>query len=489
MKKFKTLYFALSLAMFLPFGCTKGFDELNINPNAPTKVDTDYLFNRCVIRTFDDYLVGVNTEIWSLMVWTQQLADLAGIQQQGVEYSYGNEWAEQTWTVWYTDVVANLNEIIRLTEDDETLVNKLAVARIWKVYVFHRITDLWGDVPYSEAGNGNSQTDKNLTPIYDTQSEIYEDMLSELKEASSSLNNDYQTYDASDPIYNGDINSWRRLANSLRLRLAIRISTANPTHAREVVEELMVENDFITSNADAAYFPFSSEARSPFFSLYDLNQGERRPSYFLVEKLKSTNDPRLIVFTEKAAISQILGTDIYEGVPNLLTFEEIENENFSDISTSTVGTRFLDIDKKGIIFSFSELCFLQAEVAMKGWGAPLSAEQHYENGIVSSMEYYGIESDSTTNYLAGIGSFDGTTEQIINQKWLALLYQDPYESYAEYRRTGFPVLFQYDGSEVNENDFPQRIAYPQSEINLNRTNVTAVGEGINDSKTKLWWAK
>ena len=126
---------------------------------------------------------------------------------------------------------------------------------------------------------------------------------------------------------------------------------------------------------------------------------------------------------------------------------------------------------------------------MKGWGAPLSAEQHYENGIVSSMEYYGIESDSTTNYLAGIGAFDGTTEQIINQKWLALLYQDPYESYAEYRRTGFPVLFQYDGSEVNENDFPQRIAYPQSEINLNRANVTAVGEGINDSKTKLWWAK
>ncbi|MBL4652747.1 MAG: SusD/RagB family nutrient-binding outer membrane lipoprotein [Flavobacteriales bacterium] len=489
MVKGKHIFRLILLTVLLQIGCTKGFEELNPNPNAPTEVEVEYLFTRCVIRTFDDYLVGVNTEIWSLMVWTQQLADLSGIQQEGAGYSYGNEWGEQVWKVWYTDVIANLNEIIRHTEGAETQINKQAIAKIWKVYVFHKITDLWGDVPYSEAGKGNNETNKNLTPAYDSQSDIYVDMLAELKSAVESFDDEFSNYGAADPIYNGDFDSWRRFANTLRLRLAMRISKVNPALAQSVTEELMLQNEFITSNSDAAYFPFGTEARSPFFNLYDLNQGERRPSYYLMEKLKGTNDPRLIVFAEKASISQILGTDVYEGVPNLMSFEEIEAANFSDISTSTVGSRFLNIDEEGLIIGYPELCFLQAEAAINGWGGSLTAQKYYEDGVTAAMEYYNVPTDSIANYLAGDGSFNGTLEQVGEQKWLALIYKDAYESYAEYRRTGFPVLLQYDGSTINQGNYPQRLAYPQSEVNLNGDNVGAVGEGINDSETKLWWAQ
>ena len=156
--------------------CRKEFDEMNINPNKPTFADPDYLFTQAVVKTFDDYLIGVNTEIWSFMVWTQQAANPAGISTNGDAYTYDNSAAEAIWSKYYTEVLINLKECIEQVDENEEDINKYAQARIWRAYVYHRLTDLFGDIPYSEALQGEDGFSGSL-PVYGLQQEIYTDLI------------------------------------------------------------------------------------------------------------------------------------------------------------------------------------------------------------------------------------------------------------------------------------------------------------------------
>jgi hypothetical protein len=347
---------------------------------------------------------------------------------------------------------------------------------------------LWGDVPYSEALQANTDAIV-LSPKYDAQQEVYTDLLKELKEAAGSFDPNLDDVGAADPLFGGDIIAWKRFANSLRLRLAIRISAADPTLARQHGEEVINSGLLISSEMESARFPHNANNGSAIFQLFNTLVDDDPvihyyPSEFFINLLEVKADPRLAFFSNPTEESQIFGFDDYVGIPNLNLNTELEA--FNPFNTSLVDERFFTEAMESNTLSYSEVCFLQAEAAMLGWGG--SQQERYEAGVSASMAYFGVNQTDIDGYLAGNGAFNGSLEQIITEKWIGFQYRDGFEPFAEYRRTGFPKLVDKNGEVIDDNFFPQRLPYPESEILFNGANVSAVGEGINETSTKVWWA-
>lgn len=485
----KTIYIAI-LSVLLFSQCTKDFEDINTNPNQPITAHVDYLFTESLVRGVGDYGTGIHSEMWTFEVWCQMMADINGINNPGDFYPYSGDWNDELWKEWYADALSPINQAVKNTQDKPSQINKHAIARIWRAYLFHRVTDLWGDVPYFDALKGvNDNGSPIMTPQYDKQKDIYLDLIKELKEAKNTLNASEESYGMADLMYQGDINKWKRFANTLRLRLLLRISAAEPTIAETEIKALTLENEFISANNEGAHFVFNNDNKHYFYEIAVNGQGLRNPSHFFLELLNQNNDPRVGFFAGKTPSSAVLGTPPYVGVPNLKTSTEMSALGFDAFSTSECGSYFLDLNTAGTTLSYAESCLLQSEASLKGWGNGISAEQSYENGIRAHMEYLGLPDTAITNYLQNEVVWNGTLEQIITQKYITLAYRDAYEAFSEFRRTGFPVLKDFEVNPILPSNFPQRLSYPPSELTLNGTNVYAVGEGVNDMKSKVWWAK
>ena len=483
-------YFVLGLVAVSAVSCDKGFEELNVNPNAPTIANPDQLFTEALIINAGQFNTAVNTEQWSLQVWTQMMADINGINV-GSGYNYDGGWNDQLWAEWYTRVLSPCSQIIRLTEDDPFLVNKTAIARILRAYAFQRITDLWGDVPYTDALLGfNPDGSPIRAPRYDSQQTVYMGLLAELKEAVAAIDPTKDSFFGADVLYSGDFDAWIKFGNSIRLRMAMRLSEVDPATAQQHVSELLAdESTLISSVSEGAHFEFNAEERNPFFELFNSGQGLRNPSHFLIEFLRENNDPRLPIYAQETPSSQVAGTEPFVGVPNQLTLIELNSLGINTFNSSLVGDHFLNITIRGTSMSYAEVCFLKAEAALRGWGGSMSAGDYYNAGVTASMEWVNTPNDSITSFLAGAGAFDGTLENIIEQKWLDCVYTNAYEGFAEWRRTGFPILTDENDNPINTSAVPKRLPYPPSEWVTNGTNVAAVGLSNNDKSTPVWWDK
>ncbi len=468
--------------------CEKGFDELNQNPNVPTEGAPEELFAYAQFKYHTDYSHGVLTEIWGLNSWMQVQANINGIASVGDEYFISGDATNNTWKIFYADVLGNVNEAIRLTGPDPEKINEQAIYRIFRAYMFLRLTDLWGAIPYSEALNViNDQNEPDFTPVYDSQSSIYMDILSELELASEALDSASPSIGVQDHYYQGDVDRWRRFANSLRLRMAMRISDVEPEMAQQILQELVSEGELILDDFESAGFPHNGAARSPFYELDNTAQGMYHPGAFLLDMLVSDQDPRVSRYADHSPESVIFGTFQYVGVESFMLSSEIDPNVINDFTRSYINEYFLDAELKSNVFSASETHFLLAESALKGWASLESAQVHYENGVRSHMERLGVEQDEIEVYLNAAGAFDGSLEQIITEKWKTFVYTDAIELYNEWRRTGYPIILNAEGEPVDENNVPKRLAYPATEVSLNAENVAAVGYGINDFSTPMWW--
>ncbi len=499
------------LAFFLMasfWSCTSEFDEINTNRTAVSedRFDENLLFTRSLVYGALRY-----TEYQRV----QQLYTQHYMQYYSVSVDYfptgryisRNDWLTAYWNAAFADFGMQCQQIIEITEGNDLKTNKNAIARIWKVFIIHRVTDLFGDIPYNEAFAGD------IEPAYTPQEEIYLDMLNELKAAADVLETpSLQGFGASDVVYGGDVNSWIRFANSLRLRLAMRLSEVAPDIAQTHVSEVLTENNMISSNEQSALlkygidFGFALENIQPMSILKSFN--EYRMSNTFVDFLRNNNDPRLPLFATSNAEGEYLG--LQNGL-NPQELAELDLNSFSEdtdiISSQAAPTGLL---------TYPEVLFLQAEAALRGWG-PGSAEALYEQGIKASISYWqdvyldiisrisaeeaaalpeiNISQDSIDAYVASPSiQFNPATglEQIITQKWVANLNQG-LESYAEYRRTGFPQLNPIpntDGqSETGGTELPSRLRYPAEEQALNRQNYEAAvaRQGADLMTTKVWW--
>jgi hypothetical protein len=502
------LAIAALLVLLVPNACTDNFENINISPVAvqEDRINEDLLFTRAIVYGALRYTEFQRAQMLYANHYIQYYSVAVDFFETD-RYITRNDWLTDYWRAAYADYAMQTQQVINITLRDPNKVNKTAMARIWKVFIMHRITDLWGDVPYFEALTGA------ITPSYDPQEVIYLDMLKELREAVASFDpSRTASFGNADMLYQGSIDRWTRFANSLRLRLAMRISLVAPNVAEQHVREVLNENHLISANNQTALVPYgrdfgnADENIQPMGVIRSFN--EYRASNTLVDFLAENNDPRLGLYLEPVANGNFVG------LRNGLNPEEVNTIDRDDFSRDS--QLISNIFAPSALLQYAEVCFLQAEAALRGWG-PGTPQQFYEEGIRASIRFWlevrqnlltrvpaqdrgvipSVEVTETdiNNYLVepNIAFNQGRAlEQIITQKWLTNINQG-FESYAEYRRTGFPVLNPIpntDGlSETGGTAVPSRLRYPAEEQALNGTNYQRAvqRQGPDLPTTRVWW--
>ena len=343
-----------------------------------------------------------------------------------------------------------LRQVRGLAEEagDESLAG---IAEVLLVYGFLFLTDLYGDIPYSQA----LDLERYAAPDFDPQSEIYPDLLRRLKAAAARIAPAASTpWREGDIIYSGDLERWQEFAHSLRLRIAMRISgTPAAAEARQEFADAWGSNriDSHQDNADVDWTG-TLPSQNPIYEAIVLagRSGDFRVSRTMVEALTSRNDPRLPLF---AAPAQSDGA--FRGLPNGLLPAQVEGGSTVN-DYSTIGPALLAADAPSVLMSYAEVLFLGAEAAARGWIAADPAEL-YRQGIEASMKEYGVPQGAIDAYLAEPSVAYTGTRDILLQKWIAVYLQGP-EAFNEVRRTGVPHLPLPGRAVIGQ--LPARLPYP-----------------------------
>jgi Susd and RagB outer membrane lipoprotein len=424
------------------------------------------------------------------------------------------DWMRWHWTPIYTEAVPQLKTLLEQT-DKASAEN--ALAKVMWVYTFHRVTDYYGPIPYFKAG----EPAKSVP--YDAQDKIYDDFFKKLAEATATLNakKSDKPYGNFDLIYKGDVNKWIKFANTLRLRLALRISKVDPARAKSEAEAAYAAGVMTDIGDDALMV--KSTSGDDFNGLSGISVwNEFRMSASMESVLKGYEDPRIGIYYQPAST-----TGTFEGLRNGLSPAELGIAANSNDNNSNVGERW--VRGKGSAWSgqntnpqdimhAAEAYLLRAEGALNGWAMGGTAKELYEKGIETSMKQWGItDAAKITAYVASaktpmapgdqqaspalsnIPVKWGATvaeqrEQIGTQKWLAI-YPDGIEAWAEFRRTRFPKLYapvNSENADVPKGQFLRRIPFIDLEKATNAAAVSAAVPllgGADKANTPLWWDK
>lgn len=457
--------------------CTSSFDEINTDPDRPTTVDATNLLAHS-LRDASDNLFDEWFDLNESSGFAGQVSKLT-YTEEGY-YNFRPNVNNTSWEVCYL-LISNLKDVIDLSEAAGK-PNMKAVATIFQSQIFQLATDRWRDIPYSEA----AQLEMIKKPRYDRQEDIYPALLAQLKAAADALDENGDALGKGDVLFNGNIDLWKRYANSLRLRLAIRLSNVSETLARETINEIMsnpARYPLIEENDQNAFFHWGNEYPEPWADYYRERSDEYGVSNTLVTKLNQYADPRLPIYAEPNASGQ------YVGYPNgLKPYATVSNY-------SKIGKRFMR-DLAGFTpwFRASETYFALAEAAKLGFNTGgESAETAYNKAVRLSMEENGIADEAITAYLsASPGKYDGTDEQLFEQLWISLFKQGM-EAWSSYRRTGFPKSNRIAPDSYYPGHYcpPLRYSYPDTEANLNTANYEIANASIVDNYwgAPMWWGK
>lgn len=539
--KVRTKIIALiSVVLTMTLSCTDDYLELNTNKSLITEdlVQVNMIFTGVLNGAIVDGTNGFGT-----------IGNYSGMSVSGANVPFVDLPDGGAWSAYYSRG-RNLNSIIYICKkkDEAKYANKIAMARILKAHFTAVATDAYGDIPYSESFLPLDQV--ILSPKYDKQKDIYTDLFKELKEAVAQLDKTKPSADGygnADILYKGNVDKWIKLANSIRLRLAMRIRYVDPAMAAANMSDLN-ESNLITVAGDNAVINTSADLAENYNPLYNTqlnsNVATRKnygingkpdvPKTFL-DILKNNNDPRLKVYadTAKAAFTGTARADFrvfgYRGRP-LLGSAPVEQKNpYGLLTVSKWSDLFWVKIVEMPLFKCSETYFLLSEAALFGLkGSPGDAQTYYKKGLQLALEnakkfydnaapqlpevikffratetdaqiaqevaFHQITTTEITNFLATpvatlAGSDEEKLEQIINQKMVSLL-PDEYEAWAEYRRTGYPRILVGNDQDALKGQIPRRLGYPTEEATLNGDNyleaVDALG-GVNTRKARIWW--
>jgi len=463
---------ALGLAAALG-GCGDGLTDLNVNPNEPVSVGAEFLLPAAIVSGAER-LHGSSLNMDMVGLWVQHYAEHRYTIEDRFEITDGA--VSGHWTELYSGPLRNLYEVVQQGNETER-ANVVAVGTILESWLFQAVTDLWGDAGYSQALLGRDSP-PDMTVTYDTQETIYDGLLADLEGAASMIVPAGPKISQGDLIYEGNMDQWRKFANSLRLRVAMRLSDVDAGTASAAFVSAMSGGVF-TSGADDALVAFVDNGVDvhPIFG-YERNRDDHSISATLVDTLKSLSDPRLPIYARPNQAGEYVGT---------------RNGDMSDpplTQVSRIGTYFSSAATPAVIMSYSEVLFLQAEAVERGWVGG-DAGALYRQAIKEAMSRLGVSSAEITAYLAqpriAYQGGQAGLEQIWLQKWVSLFGNGP-EAYAEWRRTGVPGL-QAGPDALNGGLIPVRLPYPDRERSLNRQAVEAAiarqsGATLN---TPVWW--
>lgn len=456
--------------------CKKELAKTNINPNGSEVAQPDYLLTAATKATSDTYW-GVANNMDASLLFAQYWSKIQYTDPD--RYIFTSSSFEELWSTGYSKGIVNFNELIKLA-DAQANPNYKGVALILRSWTFSLLADSYGNVPYKQAGN----IDQYLTPAYDNQKDVYFALLDDLKAAQAALDPSGKTI-AGDLIYSGSIASWKKFANSLRLRIALRISDREPAKAKQVLADIQAEGgSYISSNAETAQFTYlDSPNQNPVSNLFD-TRDDYRISKTIVDKLFALNDPRLTVY---AAQTQDATPQKYIGLPNGLLVGDASNYGFT--KTSKPGTYFRAPHAPAVILSYAESLFDRAEAAARGFSTE-DAASLYQQGVTAALAQYSVASTDIATYIAQPAvKYDASNykKSIGEQKWLALFGQG-LEGWTEWRRLDYPQLQPAVAGTLN-GKIPVRFIYPGTEQTLNKTNYQSAvaAQGADALTTKLWF--
>lgn len=528
MKRFNKIHVALLSLALIPLASSCFEDDVN---RSMYEADADEM-NR------ENHIVGASLRgMQALVIPIQEhlyqfMDAMAGGAYGGYMEGIVDTWVmkfstynpEQGWLkAPFADPIKNLypqyRDMIAKTDDPVAL----ALGKILRVCAMHRVTDMFGPIPYSrmlDAGNAGD----NLAVAYDSQEEVYRTMLAELEEADAVLaENEHISAEAFrklEDLYYGDITKWRRFVHSMQLRMAMRMAYVKPDLARQTAEKAVAAG-VMTDNADNAMLHVAENRSALMFN--DWN--DYRISADLVSVMKGYNDPRMEKMLVKgtATVSEngasVQKSDFYGVRIGIFTQKKDEMIN-------TYSKQIITATDPYLWMNAAEVTFLRAEGALRGWAMGGDAQSLYERAITLSFEERGASgadqyikdatsvpadyvnpmdgagvtyshpavSDITIAWEPGEANFERNLERIITQKWIAI-FPLGVEAWAEHRRTGYPRFFPAvenkdpDGS-VDTAIGPRRLPYPADEYSDNpqfiQQAVQMLG-GPDAAGTRLWW--
>jgi hypothetical protein len=508
-------YILISAVLLFSGGCDKDFVEINTNPYQVTSIDPALLFagaqrshlgtweaEHTIVQHFVNPFNQGATEGFNFN------ADIDGVNNP-------------KWNDSYPSVIRNLVQALSLLEGTDR-VNLRSMIRIWKAQVFMGVVDTYGHVPYFEAGR--AVIDGTFFPVYDTDAAIYDDLYNEITSALAAFNpgGDYVSADlfygsnAEIPTGNAaeQVAKWRKLGNSLLLRLGMRYSKVDPTKAQNIVAEAFA-GGVMTSNADNAYVKYDGT-----LFVYPVNNNLRNFSHFnyaaepFVDQLKSTNDPRgkfmVANFANPGSVASDLDPDAelanQFGVPVGVTDSELRNPPYRGTREGGLNYSQFNIwilaapDAPVFWVTYAQTALLLAEAAQRGWigGGSAAAQTYYENAIRADMEVYSlypgttpITDDEINDYLAesGVAYNDTDALELINTQYWIINIRNGTEAFSNFRRSGYPALSPNLFNNNLSGGFARRMSYPDREASANAENYASAIAAIGGDNlvARVFW--
>jgi len=503
---YRKLTVAASLALALGVSaCDNGLTDVNKNPNSPESVSPSLLFPQAAVSSILRARSDMEITPSAFTHWPQYMAEY---QYPEISYyQFRPTTSDGWWANWYNGPIEDLDQALRQTKA-RNLPNMTGPILVLRAFDYSTMTGIWGDIPFSQAGKGDSGI---FTPVYDQQSVIYDSLFTSLADANTMMNSSATgssalTFDSQDPVYNGDVDQWKKFANSLRARLALNLSEANPTKAAAEMALAVAAGGF-TSNADNAQITWPGDGVNDNPWCDTEKEGDcggtrddARMSVTFIDTLLSLNDPRLAIYARPvqdptcgpAVSCTPVAAGDYRGMPNGLLAGKAGDWG---PRSSRLGTQVFAADQPSYFMTYAEFSFIKAEAAMRGWipGGAVAATQYYNEGITASMEQWGVDAADIAPYLANpkvvlnTASLATALPQIITQKWIAL-YTQGFEAWSEWRRTGYPNLTPAANATTTNGLIPRRVLYPQTEQSFNNTNLqAAITAQGGDQLEKCMW--
>lgn len=467
--------------------CNKDFEDTNTNPNTVPVTRPESLLESAIYRMVQanqTRALRLTHELMQVHVTTVNSDEIHRYIIRPSESDY-------MWNAWYLQItnfrdMYNSAKELALVPSQSYYYSYMGIARVMEAWSFSLLTDTYGDVPFSEATLGRS--DNIYQPKFDRQQDIYDSLFKNLEEANTLFaRNDTLIPDAAkqrDPLYGGSISKWRKFSNALYLRLLLRASGRPESNAAAKIQQIIATPatyPLMASNEESAVIRFTTTP--PFVSAFntyrdfDFN-GDNGLSQFFINTLNLWEDPR------RTKWASTVGSN-YEGVPSGYMPGQVPER------LSFYLAALKNEPRLGNILSYPELQFILAEAALKGYSTG-NAKTLYENGVNNAITFWALT--VPTGHLAkpGVAWVDAETdaqklEKIITQKYFTFFFTD-FQSWFEYRRTGYPDLPIGPGVQ-NNRILPTRLVYPTIVQSLNRVNYNeAVSRmGGDNMLIKVWW--
>lgn len=469
----KTTISFFALFAFLVFSNTS-CKKNNENPNQGQEISADFLFSSAtrslvdVIHEADDQKNIFN---YYAQYWAQSGSPDVSL------YSV-REVPDYLWLTLYNDVLRNLEEVKTIYENsssqEQVRQNKIAIVEILQVYTYTTLVDIFGDILFTEVFDADIEL-----PSYDTAKDVYYTCIDQLDNANKSIDVSFPGFaNEVDLIYGSDIANWKKFSNALQLKLAMRIADSDPAKAKTMAES--AASDLFSSNEDQLAYPYlqNTSHNHPLYDILVVNNSQSfMPANTTIDIMNATNDPRRAFWFDLNGMTDYIGGSY----GNFNTYSDL----------SHLGSVFRDQSLEGMLLSYAELEFLLAEAVERGFAVGGTAESHYNAGITASITYWGGTTDMADTYLAQEAVSYSTANgdwkaKIGTQKWLAL-YNRGLEGWSTWRL--FDLDFFNVPGDLTENDFPNRMPYPEDEVTFNTDNYNVAASRYNNDspRAKIFW--